>query len=293
MFEKLATCPSCGSSSFENYLICQDHMVTKEYFNLVKCHDCDLIFTNPRPASDNINKYYESEEYISHTNTTKSFKDILYKAVRAYSLKSKIKLINQLSTSRNLLDYGCGTGHFINKALKSGWTVQEVEHSRKALIVAGSNLNSYIHTYLNSIDSYYLFVVVTLWHVLEHVHDLSHTLQSIKQLTHSKGSIVIAVPNLNSYDAQLYKEHWAGYDVPRHLYHFTQSSMHHLMKANGFKIKKVLPMVFDSYYVSLLSERYKTNKTHYLHSFINGYKSNTYARKTGEFSSLIYIINIK
>lgn len=293
MLEKLEACPSCKATNFVTYLECQDFMVTQESFNLDQCQDCHLIFTNPRPTATSISKYYESTEYISHTNDTRTLKDLLYKTVRSYALGKKVKLISSLTKSRKLLDFGCGTGHFLNKASKNGWDIYGIEPSPNARDEINKNLQEKITADIKGLKDELKFDVITLWHVLEHVHTLRDTINSLKHRLTKTGKIIIAVPNPNSYDAQHYKEYWAAYDVPRHLYHFTQESMRTFLNTMGLKIDYIKPMQFDSYYVSLLSEKYKTNKTNYITSFINGYKSNGYANKTSEFSSLIYVISNK
>lgn len=293
MFEKLVSCPSCGSEKFKNYMVCHDYTVTNEPFVLTACESCNLIFTNPRPSKEHISKYYESTDYISHSNKTSSLTDVLYKLVRSYSLRKKVQLINKFSTNRSLLDYGCGTGHFLLAAKKKGWTITGIEPNNQARNAAELKLDLQILSDLQNSDNKEEYDVITLWHVLEHVHDLKETVNILKNKLSKTGKLIIAVPNPNSYDAQFYQEYWAAYDVPRHLYHFTQISMSNFLKMEGLQIDNTLPMKFDSFYVSLLSERYKNKSSNYIKSIINGYKSNSYAKKTGEYSSLIYIISKK
>lgn len=291
MFEKLEQCPSCGSSSFQNKMITEDFTVSHESFAIVQCDKCNLLFTNPRPPKQSISKYYDSPEYISHSNKTKSVLDIIYQVVRNYSLKKKYKLISSLNTTKSLLDYGCGTGHFLNKVYKEQWEISGVEPNSNAHFNISVNIKKYIHKSLSDISPEKSFGIITLWHVLEHIHDLNETLINLKLRLDKNGKLIIAVPNPNSFDAEYFKEYWAAYDTPRHLYHFTQSSMKTLIKSHGLRIVKTVPMNFDSFYVSLLSNKYKYGRTKYLNSFITGYKSNTYANKTGEYSSLIYIVS--
>ena len=291
MFEKLEACPSCGNSSFHNELITEDFSVSNESFAIVKCGKCSLLFTNPRPQLESLSKYYDFPEYISHSNQTRSLTDIIYKIVRNYSLKKKFKLINSFSTSNSLLDYGCGTGHFLNTVHKNKWTVIGVEPNNNAHQNIERNIKKYIYPSIQYVPKNQKFGIITLWHVLEHIHDLSNTIETLKSLLEKNGRLVIAVPNPNSYDAKYFKSHWAAYDVPRHLYHFTQDSMKYMLKKHNLKLENIEPMKFDSFYVSLLSNKYKYKKSRYLNSFITGYKSNSYAYNSGEYSSLIYIIS--
>ena len=139
-----------------------------------------------------------------------------------------------------------------------------------------------------------IFDAITLWHVLEHVHDVKKYIQTFKKLLTDNGKLFIAVPNYTSYDAEKYKEYWAAYDVPRHLYHFTPNTMQWLMKECGLKVVAVKPMWFDSFYVSLLSSKYKNGNTKWFGAFWTGLISNFKAMSDAKkCSSVIYIISPK
>jgi 2-polyprenyl-3-methyl-5-hydroxy-6-metoxy-1,4-benzoquinol methylase len=294
MYEKLTHCPSCDNSSFHNHLICKDNSFTKESFAIVKCERCELLFTNPRPTEEAIGKYYETADYISHSNSSKRLIDKIYKIVRSFSLKSKLNIIEKLSDTKTLLDYGCGTGHFLSKAQKNKWDINGVEPNKSARQIANQQLENQVYSSLEQLPHNKKYSIITLWHVLEHIIDLNHTLDTLKSLLTKDGAIIIAVPNPGSYDAKHYKEYWAGYDVPRHLYHFTPESFKYLMKKHKLTLVETLPMKFDSFYVSLLSEKYMTGSSNYINSFINGYKSNSYASKNSNmYSSIIYILKQK
>lgn len=136
------------------------------------------------------------------------------------------------------------------------------------------------------------FSVITLWHVLEHVLDINNTIDTLVSRLDQTGTIFIAVPNYKSMDSTHYKQNWAAYDVPRHLWHFSQTTMTNLLKQHGLKIKTIEPMKLDAYYVSLLSEKYKAGKTgvyQYINAIKTARKSNSLAKRTKEYSSLIYI----
>jgi len=96
-----------------------------------------------------------------------------------------------------------------------------------------------------------------MWHVLEHVHALKPYLNQCLKSLKQNGRLIIAVPNYTSFDAKYYKKYWAAYDLPRHLYHFSPTSMATLLSEIGFEIVTIKPMWYDSFYVSLLSEKYK------------------------------------
>jgi 2-polyprenyl-3-methyl-5-hydroxy-6-metoxy-1,4-benzoquinol methylase len=285
-----STCPSCGAESFSTYLTVKDHFLSKEDFKLELCNSCNLLFTNPRPTIDRIGDYYKSEDYVSHSSTKKGLVNTIYGRVRSYTLKKKISLLKQLTDGKRLLDIGAGTGHFLAKAKESGYTVLGLEPDEDARKVAlsenGIELKdlSLLHDLNESFD------VVSMWHVLEHVYNLQVDLDKIVSLVNQDGVLIIAVPNYTSFDAQYYKEFWAAYDVPRHLYHFSPKSIIPLVESKGLKFELMLPMKFDSYYVSMLSEKYKGGSM--LKAVRIGFLSNWKA-KEGLSSSQIYIFRKK
>jgi 2-polyprenyl-3-methyl-5-hydroxy-6-metoxy-1,4-benzoquinol methylase len=284
-------CPSCGETQFAPWLLCEDHTVSHEKFQIVSCETCTLRFTNPIPDLDKLGEYYKSEDYISHSNTRKGLIAQLYHRVRKQTLKSKLQLISSLVSRGAIVDYGCGTGAFLNTCWQAGWKAFGVEPDKGARKIAfESGLNvSESKEVLDQKTKDLKVNAITMWHVLEHVSDLKETLQFFKGKLSREGVLVVAVPNYQSLDAKIYREFWAAYDVPRHLYHFDKNSIVSLMKDCGFSLTEVHPMKFDSFYVSMLSEKYKNGKINYLKAFINGMKSNFTARKGGEYSSLIYV----
>lgn len=286
MYEKLEVCPSCNNSNFNNHIICTDHTVSGESFALVQCSTCSLVFTNPRPDENSIGKYYESDQYISHTNKANSFINVVYKLVRSYTLHNKTKLLKKYSATTSIFDYGCGTGDFLLACKRKGWKTIAYEpdqDARKLCKEKGLSLTENLES-IDKVD------VITAWHVIEHVSQLNDTIKALRKKLNKKGTLIIAVPNIESYDASYYKEHWAAYDVPRHLYHFSQQSFGKLIANNKLKLIDTLPMKFDSYYVSMLSEKYKTGKSGIIKGLKTGFKSNNEAKKSGEYSSLIYVL---
>lgn len=289
MTETLSTCPVCNSTSFKDAFECPDHFLTKEVFSLQQCTQCNTLLTNPRPDENSIVTYYKSNSYISHSNESNSFVNLIYKQVRSITLKRKIKMIEKYAFKGKLLDYGCGTGHFLGAASKAQWNVRGIEPDDVARGQITENLRSYIRPSLQDLPDQD-FDVITLFHVLEHVHNLEDTLKDLISRLTRNGVLFLALPNYRSADAQKYKAYWAGYDVPRHLYHFEQKSIFHLSKKYGLNIVSTIPMKFDSYYVSMLSEKYIGHRAHFLKGMIQGYQSNRQARKTREYSSLIYVL---
>ncbi len=269
------------------YIKCTDYTVSNEIYTLYKNEKFDLLVTKPVP--ENLDDYYKSDDYISHTDSKKSLFDFTYQAVKNYTLKQKVKLINSFDTEeKTILDIGAGTGDFLSVCKKNGWKINGVEPSESARELA-SKKNIILE---NSVEKFQnkSFDVITLWHVLEHIPTLPEFIQTLKKLLKPNGVLIIAVPNYKSYDAKLYKEFWAGYDVPRHLWHFSQTSIQKLFSLVDMNVVKILPMKFDAFYVSLLSEKYKKNKLGFIKAFFNGLLSNIKAKKSGEYSSLIYIL---
>lgn len=293
-YERLEHCPICGKEEFKNFLVVKDNSVSKESFVIVECENCSFKFTNPRPDEESIGSYYESEDYISHTNTKTGIINRAYHVVRSITTKQKVELINRHAPGKGtILDYGCGTGVFLTACKKDGWQVRGVEPSDKARELATETIGTTIATSISELPDE-KYQVITLWHVLEHIHTLNETIAELILHLSEDGTLIIAVPNADSHDAKQYKENWAAYDVPRHLYHFTQATMKRFLKKHKMQLEEVLPMKFDAYYVSMLSEKHKEGKTKMISSVVNGFKSNNYAEKNGnDYSSLIYVAKRK
>ena len=290
---RVTECPVCQGTKFNSIFDCQDYTVSHETFSLIECAACHLLITSPRPTDQNLGSYYLSEDYISHSNKSTSILDLIYKISRFFTLRWKAALITKYAASKvlpTILDYGCGTGDFLNHMKTLHWDTAGVEPSALARLQA-EKLNQHPMAQ-NLTDVSGSFTCITLWHVLEHVADLNQTVHSLSSLLAKNGTMFIAVPNHESMDAIRYKNHWAGYDVPRHLWHFSKENMSLLLRKHGLTVKKIEPMKLDSFYVSMLSEKYirqKTSLSGLASAFITGLKSNNSGRKNGGYSSLIYI----
>ncbi len=282
------------NSNKKPYLSCIDYTVSNKKFDLIYNTELDMLETYPQPKVEELGLYYQSSDYISHTDAKKSFLDKVYQIVKKYALNTKLKLINSFKTSeQSLLDIGCGTGDFLVTCKNNGWNVVGVEPNKNARDLAESKLNkqstSTIFSDIEQLTSE-KFDVITLWHVLEHVPNLETYILKLKSLLKPNGVLVVAVPNFKSFDALYYKQYWAAFDVPRHLWHFSKTSIQQLFSKQKMNVVKILPMKFDSFYVSLLSEKYKTSKSNFIKAFYIGFKSNLKASTSKEHSSLIYII---
>jgi 2-polyprenyl-3-methyl-5-hydroxy-6-metoxy-1,4-benzoquinol methylase len=274
------------------YIIVKDHSVSNEEFQLFHNKDLDLLETHPQPSLENLEEYYKSEDYISHTNSKRNLFEKAFHLVRKIALKRKLKLINSyVGIDKQLLDIGCGTGDFLKEAQQNNWNVTGIEPNEQARQIANKKTNdSVFETEQLQKFELHRFDVITLWHVLEHLPKLEEHILIFKKLLKPNGTLIIAVPNYKSYDAQYYKNFWAAYDVPRHLWHFSQTAIQRLFLKEKMKVVKTYPMKFDAYYVSLLSEKYRSGKMHIFNAFRIGFFSNLKAKQTGEYSSLIYII---
>ncbi|MXO07466.1 bifunctional 2-polyprenyl-6-hydroxyphenol methylase/3-demethylubiquinol 3-O-methyltransferase UbiG [Flavobacterium sp. HBTb2-11-1] len=276
----------------KHFLTVKDHSVSKEIFDLYYDEELDMLITSPQPELQNLGKYYESEDYISHTDNKRSLFEKAYHFVKNIALKNKLNLINSQQPKKGkLLDIGAGTGDFLLTAKNDGWETIGVEPSDRAKNIAKEKGISFVEEISvlesNSLD------VITMWHVLEHVPNLEHQIEELKRLLKPTGTLIVAVPNYKSFDAGHYETFWAAYDVPIHFWHFSKKSIQLLFERVDMKLEKILPMKFDSFYVSLLSEKYKTGKMNYIKAFFIGLKSNWKAKSTKEYSSHIYVLKNK
>ena len=270
----------------------KDHSVTGESFELLYDASRALLYTHPKPSDSALKDYYPTTNYISHTNQRRSLFDFLYHAVRYVSTRRKLRLIKPFQPKQaTLLDVGAGTGYFSRAAQKKGWTVTGIEPNSSARRLANSKA---IRSVFDTSKLHELpkksFDVITLWHVLEHLPNLEEDIKLFHKLLKPNGRIVVAVPNFKSFDAIYFKAHWAAYDVPRHLWHFSQKSISNLFAKKNMKVVKIKPMLFDAFYVSLLSEKYKNKSMNPIKAFFIGVRSNLKAKRSGEYSSIIYII---
>jgi len=288
---QITKCPICGNNQFDAYMHTKDFFFTQEEFTLSKCKDCDFVFTNPIPQD--LSSYYETTNYLSHNTGDNGIMGNLYSMLRNINIKRKYKLVTNYNPSGKILDIGCGTGELLNYFKNNNWEVSGVEPNDTARAFANKKFNIDIskeealeELTPNSFD------IISMWHVLEHVYDLHNRLMQISKLLKKEGTIFIALPNLDSPDSKKYKEYWSAIDVPRHLYHFTQQSFENLISKHNMKLVHAEPMKFDSYYVSMLSEKYKKNNLYLPSAIINGLLSNIKASKENNYSSMIYVVKV-
>lgn len=287
-------CPWCGSDKAQINLWLKDEFLSKEDFHICECLSCGLLYTMPRPSKDKIGAYYKSEEYYSHQENKKGFIPKVYEAVKKVNLKYKYKLATYGINQGKLLDIGCGVGDFLHTAEEHEWDCTGVEPSEEAKFIARKRIKANVITSdeMEQIPDV-TFDLITMWHVLEHVDDLKWQVDQLERLVKPQGRIVIAVPNYKSYDAQFYKELWAAYDVPRHLSHFNKTTLTKIFKSKGLELIKTEKLIWDAYYISYMSEQYKHHSLPLLKGAFRGLVSNMKARRSGEWSSMVYIFERK
>ncbi len=292
--KKILTCPVCQSTNIIKKFDVKDYFLTQENFSIWQCKSCGLLFTNPIPKGQNLGKYYESPDYLSHDTSSSGVIGKLYQFLRKINIARKYKIITNLKNSGNILDIGCGTGELLNYFQNQNWSCLGIEPNEPARKFAKAHYNLKVEEEqsLETIPSQ-SFDIISMWHVLEHVPDVNERIIQVKRILKNNGHLIIALPNPISRDSNYYKTYWAGLDVPRHLYHFSPQAFENLANRHNLEIIHTLPLKMDAYYVSLLSERYMKNTMPVFRALLNGTKSNLSAKKTGNYSSLIYVLNKK
>jgi len=285
---KILSCPVCEKTDIDEYLTTKDYFFTRESFTLSKCAKCNFVFTNPIPAD--LGKYYETEDYLSHNTKSGGIISNIYSAIRNMNIMRKYNLVIHYCTNGSILDIGCGTGDLLRSFKNHGWETTGIEPNKKAREIAQkqNDVKVFTEEKLNEFEDG-KFDVVSMWHVLEHVEDINERMKQVSRLTSTHGTMIFALPNLNSPDAKKYGHYWSGLDVPRHLYHFTQETFEKLATKHGLKLVHAEPMKFDAYYVSMLSEKYRGNKYYLPAAFLNGLVSNIKAKSKNNYSSMIFV----
>ncbi len=276
----------------KSFITVKDFSVTGESFSLLLNDEYQILKTHPQPTLDKLGSYYEFEDYISHTDGKRTLFEKMYHFIKRKAIRDKVKLINSYQPLKGkILDIGAGTGDFLLECKNQNWDILGIEPNDKAKGIALGKGIKFGDT-IEKLESN-SFDVITMWHVLEHVPDVEHQVAELKRLLKPSGTIIIAVPNFKSYDAKYYKEFWAAYDVPRHLWHFSKTAIEKLFDKQNMNLEDIKPMWFDSFYVSLLSEKYKSGKMNFISGFFIGLISNVSGFFKKEFSSHIYVLKNK
>ena len=266
----------------------KDCFLTKETFEVSKSSYEGVLKTQNTP--NDIERYYDSPEYISHTKDN-SLKSKVYQFIQGRNEKYKLKIISRYKPSGKLLDYGCGDGTFL-KFINSNknYTAYGFEPNPKARESAASKIGiANIYSSLNEIEDRSLDVI-TLWHVLEHVPNPQEIVLKLKLKLKKEGFLFIALPNYKSFDARFYKEHWAAWDVPRHVFHFSRKgAIDFFFDECKSNVLNTYSLPFDSFYISLISENYAKNPLGILRAPFVASISNLIGSRNNNFSSVIYV----
>ncbi len=288
------SCPICGGKKLKQAFSAVDHLVSKETFDVWQCEECGFKFTQDVPDEQEIGRYYESPDYISHSDTEQGLMNRLYHIARNMMLTAKAGHVTRATGLRQgwLLDIGSGTGYFAHLMTEWGWTVRAIEKSAEARDFAQQHfgLKSDGEEAFNTLQDK-SFDCITLWHVLEHLQHLNIMGDKFYRWLKDEGALLIAVPNQISTDAKHYGADWAAWDVPRHLWHFTPETMKRFAEKHGFKVIKTIPMPLDGFYVSMLSEQRMGHKVSFLRGFWQGLCAwvSSWGHKERS-SSLIYVL---
>lgn len=295
--ENLQTCPVCSHTEFETLFACKDYVASGELFTLQRCQRCTLVFTNPRPANHEIAPYYASDRYISHAGDKAGLPFIykIYDRVRDLSIRSKLRLIKRYHQHGKLMDLGCGLGYFLDGVKRDGvFEAIGADISNEAIAYVQKRFGYTVeHESALKLMPPASFDIITQWHVLEHVHGLTERMQELKRLLKPGGTLFMAVPNSDSWDARHYGPFWDGFDVPRHLYHFNQRSFAELLERNGFELAETLPLWFDAPYISMRSETHRGRNAVFLRGALMGLVSNMAALPKKNFSSLLFVVKAR
>lgn len=276
----------------KSFITVKDFSVSGESFSLLLNEEYQILKTHPQPTLDKLGSYYEFEDYISHTDGKRTMFEKMYHFIKRKAISDKVSLITSYQPLKGrILDIGAGTGDFLLECKNQNWEILGVEPNDKAKGIAVGKGIKFAES-IEKLESN-SFDVITMWHVLEHVPDVEYQIAELKRLLKPSGTIIIAVPNFKSYDAKYYKEFWAAYDVPRHLWHFSKTAIEKLFDKQNMNLEDIKPMWFDSFYVSLLSEKYKTGKMNFISGFFIGFISNVSGFFKKEFSSHIYVLKNK
>ncbi|HAJ35756.1 MAG TPA: hypothetical protein DCL15_08695 [Chloroflexi bacterium] len=238
---ELTNCNLCGSNAIEDERVIPDYLLERKQIvaRLVRCRACGLVYQSPRPTLAEMSEHYPPE-YEPYTDPTAGYEpSSLLKRAYAYGTQKRTRYVTRRKHGGRLLDIGCASGTFLlGMQAQRGWQVQGVEPSAQIAEYARSvhNLDVFPGTLEEANFPDGSFDCVTMWDVLEHVHDPLGTLREISRVLKDDGILVIRVPNLASWDATLFGDAWAGLDAPRHLFVFRPETLKAMLAQTNFQM---------------------------------------------------------
>ena len=265
---ELIDCTHCGSSNYKTVLIEKDYKTgIGGNFRVVQCQDCDLIYTNPRPTVDSIGVFYPNDYqcYVTRDKDEsfqarwkRSLEQSVLQTYYGYPCENPSAITNfkgwwgNIRIRRNrqrmgwipyrspgrLLDFGCGAGGFLMKMDELGWQVEGLDFSEMVAqqVNQATGIPVHVGTLPHEAVQPESFDVVSMWNSLEHVYYPRETVRHAGEALRKGGLIVIGVPNMASRGFETYRNQWYALDVPRHLTHFTPSTLENTLTAEGFKM---------------------------------------------------------
>lgn len=228
-------CKLCGSTKHKLIYEAEDHF-TQEQFSLIRCTNCSLIFTNPRPSQKELKRYYPPSYY---GDLGKRFHPVIENVVDLFRKRLGNKIDSYFPNRGRILEVGSGRGTLLYEMAEKGWTAMGTEYSENLAEEVKNAIGVRVYPTPELKDCGFpdnYFDVVLCYHVLEHLPDPIDTLGEIHRIIQPNGLLVAAVPNIGGFTARLTNNRWFGIDVPRHLFHFTPKTLDRALTQNGFEI---------------------------------------------------------
>ncbi len=240
---EIAPCAICGCEVATTAYVGFDRLHgLPGKFTLVKCCECGLVYLRPRPSKEAIAAYYP-DDYLGFRSSSQSEGTLLAGLDAVLSRRKRCGVVLRYKKRGKLVDVGCATGNFLfDMRSYPGWEVYGVEVNHKASLHCREHLGIDVITgdLLQARFKSASVDVVTFWDVLEHIHNPRDVLDECNRILVDKGILLVTVPNLNSIDASIFGDSWAGLDFPRHLYVFSRDTIEKLLNQSGFEVVDTL-----------------------------------------------------
>ncbi len=249
-------CALCGADDTEQLFVATDRRYGMAgEFPVVRCRRCDLVYVNPRPSAASLGRFYP-ETYRPHTGAPQhtgrvgpAVRSLVFGRLGGAAGRAAGWLYNSLAyraflvnrAPGRVLDVGCGTGDYLSVWAELGWTVEGIEPGAAAASAARTRLGARIHEGL--IEGVTLpvgaFDAITMSHSFEHVRMPREVLAIVHRALAPDGRLVLMLPNFQAWDRRAFGPQWYGLEVPRHLYHFTPTTLTALLEASGLVVEQL------------------------------------------------------